>query len=394
MAYEVSITRCASYGDAVVHDAVVAALAPWGGLASFVHAGDRVLLKLNLLSAQAPERAVTTHPALVRVMVRMVQALGATPMIGDSPGGINTGTSYQTVLRKTGLQQVIEETGCAWCNFDDAVTEVICEHARVYKKLPIVTAPLDADVVIALPKLKTHQFTYFTGAVKLLYGYLPGLTKAEYHLHAGRDVARFAELLLDIAESFPPALTIMDAVTAMEGRGPANGTPRHLGVLLAGPSLTAMDYIAARLIGLNPLTAPTIREAIKRGVGPATLEEITLTGAPLDAVRVTDFQQADTVSAGSFPTWFADLSSWLFSTRPVIDARACLRCGKCADLCPPKAMTFTKGAAPVIDYAPCLRCYCCQEHCPADAVRIAGPRVRFPKKIGRWLTERWGKKKR
>lgn len=378
--YQVSVIRCASYDDALLTQAVHDALAPLGGLASVVRAGQRVLIKLNLLAAYEPERAVTTHPALARVLVRMVQALGAVPVLGDSPGGVNTPANYQALLKKTGFTQVVEETGCECVLFDERVQEIAPQGARVYKKFTAVTAPSEADVIISLPKLKTHQFAYYTGAVKTLFGFLPGLKKAEYHLHAGKDIKQFAELLLDIYETFPPALHIMDAVVGMEGQGPSHGTPRQVGLLLASRSGAALDYVMTDLIGLRPLEVPTVRAAAIRGIGPKSLEEITLYGESLDAVRVPDYQQALTLKASLLPFWLADLSSWLFSTRPLIDPAKCRRCGKCAEVCPPHAIAFHKGAVPRIDYSHCLRCYCCHELCPVDAISVARPRVSFTKK--------------
>lgn len=382
MSYEVSVIRCADYQETQVREAVLAALEPLGGLAHVVQPGNRVLLKLNLLSAHAPERAVTTHPMLVKVLVQMIQALGATAIIGDSPGGVNTASSYQALLRKTGMQQVIDETGCEVINFDDAITELTPDAARVYKQFTVSRAPIEADVTIALPKLKTHQFAYYTGAVKLLYGYVPGLTKVEYHLHAGKDINTFSELLLDIYESLTPDLCIMDAIVAMEGNGPAHGTPRQLGVLLASHSGTALDYVASSMIGVHPMQVPTVRVAAQRNIGPQTLSEISIHGESLDAVHVPDFHLPETLRVSTIPPWITGISSWLFAPRPVITGNRCVKCGKCAESCPPKAIAFAKGNVPQIDYTPCLRCYCCQELCPVGAIRVGRPRVRVPE----WLS--------
>lgn len=382
MSYQVAISGCQTYEDARVHAAVEAALAPLGGLEGVVQPGQRVLLKLNLLSAHPPERAVTTHPAVVKAVVRLVQARGATPIVGDSPGGILTDAQYQALLETTGIRQVIEETGCEWRNFDDATVDITSDKARVFKRFTAVRAPLDADVIIALPKLKTHQFMFYTGAVKLLYGFLPGLVKAEYHLHAGRSQDTFADLLLDIHDTFPPALAIMDAVVGMEGNGPTYGTPRPVGLILASPSCTALDFVMADLIGLNPTIVPTVRAAVRRGSGPARLEDITLFGEDPEAVRVPDFRQARTLRAGTGNARFASWSSWLFSAWPEIDETVCKRCGMCAKHCPPEAIAGNKGVPPRIDLAACLRCYCCHELCPHGAVRIAGPRLRFPTGAG------------
>jgi len=382
MPYQVAIARCGTYDDAAVQHAVEAVLRPLGGLERVVEPGQRVLLKLNLLSAHSPERAVTTHPAIVKAVVRLVQARGATAIVGDSPGGLQTDAQYRALLETTGIRQVIEETGCEWLNFDAETTEITAEKARVFKRFTAVRAPFDADVIIGLPKLKTHQFMYYTGAVKLLYGFLPGLAKAEYHLHAGRSQDTFADLLLDIHDTFPPALTIMDAVVGMEGNGPTHGTPRPVGAILASASCTALDFVMTHLIGLDPLIVPTVRAALRRGSGPGRLEDIELFGEDPAAVRVPDFRQARTLRAGNWSPRLAAWSSWLFAAWPEIDASACQFCGACAKSCPPEAIAFQKGALPRIELAACLRCYCCHELCPHGAVRITGPRLRFPTGLG------------
>jgi uncharacterized protein (DUF362 family) len=220
MSYHVSIEKCGSYDDHEVRKAVKACLAPLGGLESVVSDGDRVLVKLNLLSAKAPEAAVTTHPAIVRATVELVQQLGATPVLGDSPGGGSTAASYKALLEKTGIQDVVDNTGCELVRFDEAKREVAATNAKTFKKLTLANAVTEADVIIGLPKLKTHNLTYYTGAVKLLYGYVPGLFKTEYHLHTANDINLFADLLLDIYETYPLPSRLWMQLLAWRERAP------------------------------------------------------------------------------------------------------------------------------------------------------------------------------
>jgi uncharacterized protein (DUF362 family)/Pyruvate/2-oxoacid:ferredoxin oxidoreductase delta subunit len=344
-------------------------------LGSVVKKGDRVLIKLNLLSARTPEQAVTTHPALAKAVVKMVQELGGIPVLGDSPGGSNTGNSYKTLLKNTGMQAVADDTGCEIVSFEESVN-VSPEKARTFKKLKIAKAVLDADVVIGLPKLKTHTLTYYTGAVKLLYGYVPGVTKTEYHLHTGRDVSLFAEMLLDIYEARPPNLYIMDAVVGMEGRGPSGGSPRQIGLVMASKSATAMDFIATSVIGFDPISVPTVKLAAGRGTGPQKPEEITVFGESVASVAIKDFKKADTMDMSRMPPAVMGLISRIGGTRPQIDRKLCKKCGVCVQDCPPKAMTFVRGSPPKIDYNKCIRCYCCQELCPQNAVSVRTPLLR------------------
>lgn len=373
--YTVSIHRCASYDDETVTRAVSGALAELGGLGSCIRPGSRVLVKVNLLSAHHPDRAVTTHPAVVKAVVEEVRQCGATAVVGDSPGGRNTPQSYRTLLEKTGIQDVIDETGCESVFFDDNVAMVAPPGARTFRRLPIAQAVMDADAVIAVPKLKTHQFTVYTGAVKLLYGYLPGVTKAEYHLHVGQDRERFAELLLDVHACRPPEFAVMDAVVGMEGNGPTHGSPRHVGAILASRSCTALDYAAASLVGIDPGTIPACRLAGERGIGPSSPEEVAFVGNGADLV-CAPFALPESQAFAGIPLPLVRVARRLFASRPVIDPASCVRCGRCAENCPPGAIAWTRGSLPAIDARACIGCFCCQELCPAGAVGVRRPLAR------------------
>jgi uncharacterized protein (DUF362 family)/Pyruvate/2-oxoacid:ferredoxin oxidoreductase delta subunit len=377
MVYNVSITKCDSYELEKVRTSVTSSLAPLGGLKSFVKAGDRVLVKLNLLGAKLPEAAVTSHPAVAQAVIELIQEHGGTPVVGDAPGGGCSAATYKTLLKTTGIQRVIDETGCESVRFDDDKKEVISERARTFKKLWICKAVIEADVIIGIPKLKTHMLTYYTGAIKLLYGYVPGLTKAEYHLHTARDVALFADLLLDLHETYPPSVAVMDAIVGMEGEGPTNGIPRQIGLIMASTSCTALDYVAATLANFQPFTVPTIELAHERGIGPSALQDITIFGEDVKELIMEDFKKPTTsrwwVEDGSFHTKFARL---LMAAKPRVDASICKKCGECAKNCPPKAIQFTNGSVPHFDYHTCIRCYCCQELCPHGAIRVSTPLFR------------------
>jgi uncharacterized protein (DUF362 family)/NAD-dependent dihydropyrimidine dehydrogenase PreA subunit len=376
MSYNVSIEKCGSYDDHEVRKAVKACLAPLGGLESVVSNGDRVLVKLNLLSAKEPEAAVTTHPAIVKATVELVQELGATPVLGDSPGGGSTAASYKALLEKTGIQDVVDNTGCELVRFDEAKREVAATNAKTFKKLTLAKAVTEADVIIGLPKLKTHNLTYYTGAVKLLYGCVPGLFKTEYHLHTANDINLFADLLLDIYETCPPALTLMDAIIGMEGAGPSNGKPRKIGLVLSSKSCTALDYVAVTIAGFDPLSVPTVRLAQERGIGPERLEDVRIYGERVQPLIMEDFEKTLTAMLSRTPPFLINALKRFIAVKPVINVTNCKRCGECYRACPPNAIAFKKVEGPNIDYNKCIRCYCCQELCPAGAITVSAPLIR------------------
>lgn len=376
MSNHVSIEKCDSYEDHEVRKAIKACLSPLGGLESVVADGDHVLVKLNLLSAKSPEAAVTTHPSVVKAIVELVQELGAKPVLGDSPGGGSTTASYKALLEKTGIRDVADDTGCEIVRFDEAKREIASIKAKTFKKLTPAKAVTEADVIIGLPKLKTHNLTYFTGAVKLLYGYIPGLFKTEYHLHTANDINLFADLLLDIHETYPPALTLMDAIVGMEGAGPSNGKPRKIGLVMASKSCTALDYVAVTIAGFDPMTVPTVRLAKERGVGPDHLEDVTIYGEQVEPLVMENFEKTLTASLSRAPPFLINALKRFIAVKPVIDVSSCKRCGECSRACPPNAIVLKKARVPDINYSKCIRCYCCQELCPEGAIIVSVPLIR------------------
>ncbi len=375
MKYQVSVTRCGNYEPENVLRAAQENLAPFGGMKSFVRNGDQVVVKVNLLVSRSPERAVTTHPAVVEAVVCLIQDAGGIAVLGDSPGGRNTRHSYKGLLKRTGMQEVCDRTGCSAVLFDTLTATVAFPEGRVFKRFDLPKVVMDADAIVAVPKLKTHQLTLMTGAVKLLYGYIPGLTKAEYHLYSGKDVSLFADLLVDIYQACPPSVFLMDAIDAMEGNGPSHGNPRRLGLLLGGPSGTAMDYLAASTIGYEPLIIPTIKAAADRGIGPSNEKDIEIFGIRPAEVRVNDFRKPGTSWFLRMPSCLLDIAEVFLASYPEIDSEKCCSCGLCAENCPPNAIS--RGIQPyAIDYRSCIRCYCCNELCPEGAIKIRRSGIR------------------
>lgn len=361
MKERVGVFRCESYEQGVVESAVASLLKSLGDLSSLVKPGDRVLLKPNLLSARPPEHGVTTHPALVRCVANLIVSLGGTPSIGDSPGG--TVRPVEDVFEITGMRQVSEDLGIELANFD---REGCYEKEIGGRTYFISKPPLDADVLINLPKLKTHNLTVITGAVKNIYGVVPGYRKSEYHrlLPHPRD---FSGLLLDIYSLCKPDLTIVDAVVGMEGAGPSNGHLRQIGLLIGGEDAVAVDTVIAELIGCPPSRVTTIKEAESRGVGVSSLEEIEVVGER--EAKIADFRLPFRDLLSYAPSWLASFLGRYIWVRPFPKGETCEKCGTCVDSCPPGAMTMGT-IHPAIDYRKCISCGCCAELCPSGAITL------------------------
>lgn len=368
----VALVPCSGYGEKEVVGAIRQAVDYLGGWGQYVKPGQRVLLKANLLTKRPPEDAVTTHPLVVKAVAAEVIRAGGKPVIYDSPGGPFTTAILEDIYRVSGLTQVARETG-AELNWDVAGTQVSAPEEARERSFTLSQAVCNADVVINLPKLKSHGLTRYTGAVKNLYGCIPGLHKAEYHLQLP-ELHKFAGFLLDLALTVRPALTIVDAVVGMEGEGPSAGTPRPLGYLLASPSVFALDAVAVTLIGLNLDEVPSTNLAAKRGLLARSVDDIVVGSALREAI-VSDFE-VPPPGGTSFrllgyrmPPRLLKLAGGLLGARPVFRAEQCRRCGICIRSCPAKAITLA-DRRPTVDLKKCIRCFCCQELCPEQAVTI------------------------
>jgi len=357
----VSLQSLADYDPTRVSNALHLLLEPLGGIDRYVKPGQKVLIKPNLLAGKAPDRAVTTHPEIVRQVILLVQGAGGTVSVGDSPGL----GKPANVARKCGVLDVIEETGARFAPFEESVP--ISLKTGTFHNLEVAREALDADVIINLPKLKTHQMMGYTGAVKNLFGLVVGMRKARLHLQAGTDKAFFALMLLELAERFKPALSIMDAVVGMEGNGPGNGTPVQLGALLASPHPVALDTVATTMVNLPEQRVWTQLVARQTGRQGVSLHELEFHGVPLATLKTSSFRLATNADINfGLPVPVKNLLKKTITAQPEIDC-TCQNCGQCVAHCPPQAMTMDAEGVK-IDYGRCIRCFCCQELCPYGAI--------------------------
>jgi uncharacterized protein (DUF362 family)/ferredoxin len=366
----VAVVRCGDYESGRVLDAARRAVELLGGLGDSIGPGQRALVKPNLLSAAEPERAVTTHPSVVRAAVTLLREAGAEVLVGDSPGGVEFGRT-ERVLDVTGVGPAARKAGADVVPFDGGETRVVdCPDGAVLKRFALAAPVLDADLLVSLPKLKTHGQTLYTGAVKNMLGCVPGGGKIRVH-QAAPQSRRLAAALLDIYSRARPHLTVMDAIVGMEGAGPNHGDPRPLGLLIASRDAVAADAVACHIIGYPARVIHILTQAAERGLGEGRLDRIEVVGEPLDEVRCPDFAHASNTLTELIPGPLARLIGRAVTVDPVIDAQACRRCGLCQRSCPASAIVGDiEAGPPVIDHALCTRCFCCHELCPHDAVRL------------------------
>jgi uncharacterized protein (DUF362 family)/Pyruvate/2-oxoacid:ferredoxin oxidoreductase delta subunit len=366
----VSIIKCQTYDEEEVLKGLRRAIDLIGGIKAFVKKGDharlgakpRVLLKPNLLYGKIPEKAVTTHPSIVRGMIQIVREVGGIPFIGDSP-------SIGSLIRaadKAGIKKVAEEMDCPLEEFDKPILPVK-RGEKFFKQLEIDQKVLEADVVINLPKWKTHGMMLLTLGVKNLFGCIPGPRKALWHLKAGEDRKLFAQMLIDLYQIIQPSLTILDGIVGMEGNGPGSGHPIPLGLILASGDPLSLDQIVCDLLRIPRRSLMTNQVAFEEGMGRDGIEVV---GERLEEIRIPRFE----LPAPSQPDW--NLPRFLqkalknaLTSKPVVEEEVCNACNRCVEICPPKALD-RKERGLVFDYGRCIRCFCCQEVCPEGAIKI------------------------
>lgn len=369
----VSIHACSNYELAAVEAALAKTIEDLGGLGAYIQPGSRVLLKVNLLMKKRPEEATTTHPAFVRALSNLLVAHGCQVLIGDSPGGPFNQKSLVPIYETCGYNDLVSDQVKLNWNFGEM--ERVFEDGQLLKRVQMVSMLDDVDHVISVSKLKTHGMMLFTGAVKNLFGVIPGLNKAEYHFKMP-NTDDFANALVDICEAVKPVLSFMDGIVGMEGAGPSAGNPVDIGVVLAAANPHELDYAAVHIVNIDPMAVPTLKMARDRGLIKDDLQAIQFKGIPLDSIRLERFEAPEIRSVAfisdKYPKWIRDAADKLLKPKPVFLKEKCVGCGECARLCPPQTITMTDHF-PVVNLDNCIRCYCCQELCPKKAVEIERP---------------------
>lgn len=367
-----SIRKCQDYELGQVSSVLSKVLDDLGGLGVHIRAGDRVLLKPNLLMSAPPEKAIVTHPVVMEALACMVLDCRGKPFIGDSPpfghlSKVLTKSGYDPFMRRLEVQAV---------PFSERLT-IEFPESRIFRRIELAKEVFDFDMVLNIAKLKTHCQMLLTLSVKNLFGTVIGSDKVSWHLRAGRDTDSFATVLVQIYEKVRPAVSIIDGILAMEGNGPNNGSPRHLGVLMGSTDGIALDATVCKLVGYPVNALRTSYLGDRMGIGTTNPCHVKVLGDDLEGFPLRDFVPPKSINV----VW--NLSHWNpvrrflenhVVTRPVIDPAVCKTCGVCLEHCPPQAIS-KKNQTMVIDKSKCISCFCCHELCIHGAVKIVQPRL-------------------
>jgi uncharacterized protein (DUF362 family)/ferredoxin len=325
--------------------------------------GKKVMVKPNVLRGNAPEEAITTHPAVLKAVIDVLEKSNPAEItVGDNPGAMSYGANEET-FRKTGL---LDAAGKYYRNIGQNVSEVKVPSG-FFKTLRVSKAILEADIYISVPKFKTHGLTVLSGAIKNNYGILPGAQKANGHCIAGNPF-NFNELVVDIFGIRIPDLVIIDGILGMEGNGPASTDLRHIGKILASNNAVALDATISRMMGFDPADLRFLQIAKERGYGSYEEDKIEIIG---ELSPVPDFLLPPSArgEGGGLPPGAGGFMERLTKLRPKADESLCTGCGSCVEECPAEALTIEE-VYPEVDPEKCIACFCCQEKCPEKAIQL------------------------
>lgn len=363
---KVSIVKVSDYQSQNLYQALKKSLELIDGLKELIKPGARVFIKINHLSSSPPEKAINTHPAFTRQLLKILKEYQTEIIVGD-----DVYSEKNDAFLISGYQQMCEEMGVRLLNLKETgFKEVDCQ-GEVLNKVYLSNLVFKADLVINLPKLKTHSFTIFTGAIKNMYGAIPYGLRLNYHRLYGQ-LETFSQMLVDIYGCAPPQLNIMDAVIAMEGEGPSAGHPRKVGLILASKDGVALDAVASKIVGFNPLSIYTTLFAHQRSLGLGKIEEIEIRGEKIKEVEVRDFKH----SALALGFLRRKLPSFLYAYLqdqltliPEVRRKECMECLDCVRICPTGAAQHVSDSA-WINKKVCIHCMCCHEVCRYQAIKL------------------------
>lgn len=372
----VSITKCSDYSYDLVRSAVRESIDAIGGIKRFVKPGRKVLLKPNLLLGKKPEKGVNTHHTIVRAVAEMVLEADGVPFIGDSPAMGST----TSVSKRCGILGVARDLKVRVEDFNESVP-INLENGGRFKKLEIARNVLEADVIINLPKLKTHGLMYLTVCVKNTFGYVVGMRKGQWHLKTAHNMKGFAGMLAALHTTVRPTLNVVDAIQAMQGNGPSSGTTKDIGLIIASDDGFAADRVVQEIISCPEGKLYTTVVAREENLAQVDMNKMEILGASIEDVRISDFEFTKHGGPQDQRTpWPLNrILKDSLTPKPRIIHDMCTKCERCIEICPAKVMILEDGYRPdekgrtthvIIDYDKCIKCFCCQEVCPHRAIDI------------------------
>ena len=279
-----------------------------GGLADIVKRGDKVIIKPNIVVAQSPETGANTDPRVCKVIANMVRELGAKPIIGEAS---SVGQVTEEAIQAAGYGKLREE-GYEVIDFTkEETTKIPIPKGKSLKEVVLPKIVLEADVLIDVPKMKTHDQTEVTLALKNMKGIL--LDKGKRSLHHTFGIFQG---VADLCTVVRPSLAVVDGIIAMEGLGPIAGDLVEMDLIIAGKDLVAVDAVTSKIMGFDPADHGCIGAAVASGIGVGDLDKIEVVGEPIAKVQRRFKRAVEAMGSLPFPEDFLLL----------MDEKACTGC--------------------------------------------------------------------
>ncbi|MDR3049981.1 MAG: DUF362 domain-containing protein [Elusimicrobiota bacterium] len=359
---KISLIKCADYKDA--EESVNKAIDLIGDISSFVKPNEKILIKPNLLAPKEPQKAITTHPEIVRAAIRLVKKAGAFPIVGDSPGGAVR--DIENLWEITQMRQVCKEENAELVQFEAVGAQSFDIGDKNIKQVTFSKAAIDCDGIINLPKLKTHSLMSFTCGIKNFYGCVPGLLKVEYHKYASKN-KDFASLLTNIYLFLKNKIrfTLVDGVWGMEGNGPSAGEPRQMNIIAASKDTPFLDAYLMAALGYDISKNYILKNL---GITKNSLADIEMLGNDIKDFDLANLKFPKSRILDSIPPIIVKTLGKLLWIRPSINKQICVKCFLCANSCPAKAISASIDKFPQVDDKKCISCFCCHEMCPYKAI--------------------------
>lgn len=337
-----------------------------------LHPGMTVVIKPNLIMPTSPDKAAITHPNVVAAAALCLKKHGAEVLVAESGGGPYNPSMMRTVFRTCGYTAAAEQYGFSLytdCKYREVSLPVGVRCSTLSVIEPLIR-PGDA-LIVDIAKLKTHGMMDYSGAVKNLFGAVPGLMKPELHCRYP-EKSSFSEMIVDLCDYLKPDFSIIDGVEGMQGNGPTGGEPRFVGAIIASDSPYDADLAGAQIIRFDPMDVPILANAHARGLCAAGTKDIEVLGEPVESFVVSDYkhaQSSDVDFLARVPKFLRPALRKIATPYPKIQKKNCIGCGKCAESCPQHTITIRDRKA-VIEYSKCIRCFCCHEMCPKHVIDI------------------------
>lgn len=372
---KLSLVKCKTYDYILVRKALEENIKKIGGLGRYILPGEKVLLKVNLVMGKEPDKHATTHPIYIKALSHILVDYGCTVVIGDSPGGPFNKTLLKNHYKNSEYLDLTEENIAL--NYNCKEREIENPKGKFLTKVYVTDMVYDVDKIISMSKFKTHGMMTYTGAVKNMFGIVPGVRKAKLHL-AMPSYNDFADSLIDICLAKPPVLSFMDAIVGMEGEGPTSGTPRKIGLSILGTNPFVMDKVCIQIANLKTDEVPTVNRSITRKLTTPDYSDVEIYGEDIYNYKLKDYKIPKTSMIGSFgnktPDFIKKFVNNRIQPRPTFNYEKCVSCNICKNSCPPEVIEMI-NKKPVVDLNGCIRCFCCQELCPHSAVEVKRPKI-------------------